>query len=99
MPLLDTLAPGSRIALVRLRSMGDCVLTTPAIRLLKEARPDLQIGVVVDARFRDVYTDNPDIACLFPPHRTALTRWRPHLVVNLHGGPRSAWITALSLAR
>ncbi len=99
MPFLDTLATGSRVALVRLRSMGDCVLTTPAIRLLKDYRPDLQIGVVVDHRFRDIYTGNPDIAHLFPPHRTALSGWRPHLTVNLHGGTRSAWITALSLAR
>ncbi len=98
MALLDTLSTGSKVALVRLRSMGDCVLTTPAIRMLKEFRPDLQIGVVVDDRFRDIYTGNPDIATLFPSTRSALLWWRPRLVVNLHGGTRSAWITALSLA-
>ncbi|MCW5966554.1 MAG: glycosyltransferase family 9 protein, partial [Bryobacterales bacterium] len=99
MALLDTLATGSRVALVRLRSMGDCVLTTPAIRLLKAFRPDLEIGVVVDDRFRDIYAGNPDIAALFSPTRAALLAWRPQLAVNLHGGPRSAWITAFSLAR
>lgn len=99
MALLNTLPSGSRVALVRLRSMGDCVLTTPAIRLLKQHRPDLEIGVVVDDRFRDIYTGNPDISALFPPHRLALLPWHPRLVVNLHGGTRSAWITALSLAR
>ena len=56
---IDQLAPGSRVAIVRLRSMGDCVLTTPAIHLLKRHRPDLKIGVVVEDRFRDVYTGNP----------------------------------------
>jgi ADP-heptose:LPS heptosyltransferase len=97
--VISQLAPGSRVAIVRLRSMGDCVLTTPAIHLLKQHRPDLEIGVVVDERFRDVYQDNPAIDALLPPTRTVLLRWRPRLVLNLHGGTRSAWMTALSLAR
>jgi ADP-heptose:LPS heptosyltransferase len=97
--VISQLAPGSRVGIIRLRSMGDCVLTTPAIHLLKQHRPDLEIGVVVEDRFRDVYAGNPDIRALLPPRRTALLRWRPVLVLNLHGGTRSAWITALSLAR
>lgn len=99
MDILSSLATGSRVALVRLRSMGDCVLTTPSIRLLKAYRPDLQIGVVVEDRFRDVYTDNPDVAVLFPASRSALLAWHPALTINLHGGTRSAWITALSFSR
>ena len=39
--VLERLSPGARVAVVRLRSMGDCVLTTPALALLKQARPDL----------------------------------------------------------
>lgn len=97
--VISQLAPGSRVGIIRLRSMGDCVLTTPAIHLLKQHRPDLEIGVVVEDRFRDVYAGNPDIRALLPPRRTALLRWRPVLVLNLHGGTRSAWITVLSLAR
>ncbi|MCL4781514.1 MAG: glycosyltransferase family 9 protein [Bryobacterales bacterium] len=96
---IDQLAPGSRVAIIRLRSMGDCVLTTPAIHLLKRYRPDLKIGVVVDDRFRDVYVGNPDIDALLAPTRGVLFRWRPRLVLNLHGGTRSAWMTALSMAR
>ena len=30
--LLERLPSGSRIAVIRLRSLGDCVLTTPALR-------------------------------------------------------------------
>ena len=42
-PTLSTrLDPGSRVAIIRLRSLGDCVLSTPAIHLLKQARPDLR---------------------------------------------------------
>ena len=45
---IDRLGHGSRVAVIRLRSLGDCVLSTPAIHLLKQARPDLEIGVVVE---------------------------------------------------
>ena len=34
-----------------------------------------------------------------PPRLGALRRWRPQLCLNLHGGGRSAWMTALSGAR
>ncbi|MCZ2156562.1 MAG: glycosyltransferase family 9 protein [Bryobacterales bacterium] len=97
--VIDQLPPGSRVALIRLRSMGDCVLTTPAIHLLKQYRPDLRIAVVVEDRFRDVYAGNPDLEVLLQPSRNALLGWRPRLALNLHGGPRSTWMTALSLAR
>ncbi|MCC6262454.1 MAG: glycosyltransferase family 9 protein [Bryobacterales bacterium] len=95
---MDQLAPGSRVAIIRLRSMGDCVLTTPAIHLLKRHRPDLKIGVVVEDRFRDVCTGNPDLDEILAPSRSVLFGWRPRMVLNLHGGTRSAWMTAFSLA-
>ena len=37
--LLERLPSGSRIAVIRLRSLGDCVLTTPALELLKAPVP------------------------------------------------------------
>ena len=40
---------------LRLRSLGDCVLTTPAIALLKQARPDLELAVVVEERFAPIF--------------------------------------------
>ena len=33
------------MAVIRLRSLGDCVLVTPALEILKRARPDLQVAV------------------------------------------------------
>ncbi len=85
--------------IVRLRSLGDCVLTTPAIHILKTARPDLEIAVMVEGRFAEIFTGNPDIAGLLPPSPVMALGFRPHLALNLHGGPRSAWLTAASLAR
>ncbi len=84
------------MSIIRLRSLGDCVLTTPAVELLKRNRPDLGIAVVVEERFRAVFEDNPDVGAILPPEIAAVRGWRPHLCLNLHGGARSAWLTALS---
>ena len=93
MNLLDRLPPGSRICLIRLRSLGDCVLTTPALSLLKSHRPDLKISVIVEPRFAPVFDGNPCV----DETREALPR--SDLVLNLHGGTRSMVLTALSRAR
>jgi len=87
------------VAIIRLRSLGDCVLTTPAIQLLKRFRPDLEVSIVVEDRFRDIFEGNPDIARILPPDLGRLRRARPQLCLNFHGGTRSAWMTALSGAR
>ena len=50
---------GARVAIIRLRSLGDCVLTTPAISLLRQSRPDLQVGVVVEEAFAPVFAAGP----------------------------------------
>ena len=97
--ILQGLPPASPVALVRLRSLGDCVLTTPALQILKQARPDLHVAVVVEDRFRPLFAGNPDVDAILPPHLGALRSWRPRLCLNLHGGTRSAWMTALSGAR
>jgi ADP-heptose:LPS heptosyltransferase len=83
---------------IRLRSLGDCVLTTPAISLLKQFRPDLQIAVVVEDAFAPVFSGNPDIDRILAPKASDVSRFRPHLAINLHGGGTSAWITLSSRA-
>lgn len=95
---LDQLPDGARCLIVRLRSLGDCVLTTPAIELLKKARPDLRIGVVVERRFRAIFEGNPNLSDLLDPDTAAIARFSPHLCVNFHGGTRSVGLTALSRA-
>lgn len=85
--------------LVRLRSLGDCVLTTPALELLGRFRPDLQIGVVVEDRFRAVYGGNPYLAAQLAPAVGEVMRFRPRLTVNLHGGTRSLVLSLASGAR
>ncbi len=78
--------------MIRLRSLGDCVLSTPALDLLKRHRPDLKLSVIVEPRFAEVFSGNPDI----DETRDSMTR--ADLVLNLHGGARSMILTALSRA-
>ena len=47
--------------MIRLRSLGDCVLTTPALALLKAHRPDLRIQIVVEPRFAAVFEGSSDV--------------------------------------
>jgi lipopolysaccharide heptosyltransferase III len=94
--VLDRLTPGSRVAIIRLRSLGDSILSTPAIHLLKQARPDLQIAVVAEERFAEVFAGNTDIAEVLTPTTRALRGFAPDLCLNLHGGTRSARLTILS---
>src|ERR1700730_12821645 len=93
MSLLDRLPSGSRIAVIRLRSLGDCVLSTPALSLLKQHRPHLKITVIVEPRFAEIFADNPDI------DETRESMTRADLVLNLHGGTRSMVLAALSRAK
>jgi heptosyltransferase-3 len=97
--VLACLPPGSKVAVLRLRSLGDCVLTTPALDILKRHRSDLRVAVVVEDRFRAIFEDNPDIDEILPPDLSALRRFHPDLCLDFHGGTRSAWMTLFSGAR
>lgn len=79
--------------MIRLRSLGDCVLTTPALALLKSHRPDLKLTVVVEPRFAPVFEGNPDLDGI----RADVCR--ADLALNFHGGTRSMWMTAATRAR
>ncbi len=91
--LLDRLPSGSRIAVIRLRSLGDCVLTTPALALLKRYRPDLKITMIVEPRFAAIFEGNADVDEIRDDACPA------DLALNLHGGSRSMWMTLATRAR
>ncbi len=92
--LLARLPSRARIAVIRLRSLGDCVLTTPALALLKAHRPDLRVRMVVEPRFAGVFEGHPDIEEIAPD-----VGRRVDMVLNLHGGSRSMWMTLASGAK
>jgi heptosyltransferase III len=97
--VLDSIGQGAHVVIVRLRSLGDCVLTTPAIHILKSHRPDVRISIVVEDRFAAIFEDNPDIASILPPGVKGVAFRRPELCINFHGGSRSLALTAASAAR
>jgi heptosyltransferase-3 len=97
--VLERLPPGARVAVIRLRSLGDCVLTTPAISLLKQARPDLRIAMVVEDAFAPVFNGNPDLEAILGPRTAEISRWRPELTLNLHGGGTSVLLTLAARSR
>lgn len=93
--LLESLPRGARVTVIRLRSLGDCVLTTPALALLKAHRPDLQIRIVVEPRFAAVFERSLDVDEI-STDLGFVNRTRPKLVLNLHGGTRSMMMTLAS---
>lgn len=98
------------ILLIRLRLIGDVVFTTPVIRALRRQFPQARLAYVVEPHAAAVVTGNPHLDELIvasapdAPRRLlrdlALARRirsnRYDLVIDLHGGPRSALLAWLS---
>jgi heptosyltransferase III len=97
--VLADLPRSARVAVIRLRSLGDCVLTVPALSILKNFRPDVGLAVVAEDRFAPVFEGNPDVAAILPPEVSALRTFRPRLCLNLHGGRRSLILSLASGAK
>ena len=109
MTVLSQLPAGATVVVIRLRSLGDTVLTTPALQLLKQARPDLRIVVVVETAYNELLHDHPHVALVLAADRTqrfwrlrtlrAIRSQQPALCLNFHGGATSVWWTLFSGAR
>ena len=96
-----------KILLVRLRLIGDVVFTTPLVRALRRTHTDAHLTYVVEPMAAPVVRNNPHLdSVIVIPKRTGLARWRDDLsfarrlraetfdiAIDLHGGPRSAWLT------
>lgn len=99
-----------RILLIRLRLIGDVVLTTPAIRALRRALPEAHLAYLVEPRAAAVVRGSPhlDDVIVAPASRglaralsdvalaRQLRRERFDVVLDLHGGPRAALLTRAS---
>lgn len=93
-----TLAFAKRVLIVRLRSLGDCVLSTPAIHLLKSTRK-CDVGVVVEPAWRAVYEGNPDLSAILDPTFRAVWDFDPDVCIDFHGGNTAARLTFFSGAK
>jgi len=95
------------ILLLRLRLIGDVVFTTPLIRALRHRYPDARLVYVVESAAAPVVSANPHLSrVIVVPHRRGWKRLaddlsvarqlraeRCDLAIDMHGGPRSAWLT------
>lgn len=111
--VLPDLPVGARILIIRLRSIGDIVLLTPALELLKQWRADLRVSILIESRFREIVEGHPGADELielragagwqkFPSQARLVREVRRRgfsLCLNLHGGPTSSFLTRLSGAR
>jgi ADP-heptose:LPS heptosyltransferase len=102
-----------RILLVRLRLIGDVVFTTPLIRAIRRHLPDAHLTYLVEPPAVPIVRGNPHLnEIVVAPRRGGLARivddvriaarlrrQRFDVAVDLHGGPRAAWLTWASGAR
>jgi predicted lipopolysaccharide heptosyltransferase III len=102
-----------RILLVRLRLIGDVVFTTPLVHALRRHYPDAHIAYLVEPSAAPVLRGNPHLNDLIvAPRRRGsgrllddlalaqrLRRERFDVAIDLHGGPRAAWLTRATGAR
>ncbi len=103
------------ILVIKLKHIGDVLLSTPAIHALKMAYPQAQIHALVSRGTEDMLAGNPDLASVIPyakPEGRGTRRWRdelrllralrglrPDLVVEMGKGDREAILGYLSGAR
>ena len=85
--------------------MGDAVLMTPALAALRAGLPDSEICLVLSEELVELFEDHPLVDRVFPlgggaidkmARARSLRRERFDAVINFHGGPTSAWLTAAS---
>jgi lipopolysaccharide heptosyltransferase II len=96
-----------KILLIRLRLIGDVVFTTPLVAALKRTLPDSRLTYLVEEHAAPIVAGNPHLAEVVVVPRTRgfarvvsdvrlaarLRRERFDAVLDLHGGPRSSWLT------
>ncbi len=102
-----------RLLMIRLRSLGDSILTLPLVEALHDWRPDLRLDVLIETSFAPVFISHPainDVLVLEEKRAGASVAWsrlgtlarvfrrRYPAVLNLHGGPTSVLFTAASCA-
>lgn len=99
-----------RICLILLRAMGDVVLTTPAVRVLKKRFPDAQIDFITNRAPAEILTGNPNLhQVIVYPYRPedvfgaikfslSMARYNYDIVIDFLGTPATALMTWCSRA-
>lgn len=97
------------ILVIRLRELGDTLLTTPLLRQLKKLNPDARIDFLTEPRSRPLLNSNPNIDDIIEWKRNTsmlttvrliyrLRRNRYDWVLDSQSMPKTALVTSLSRA-
>lgn len=100
-----------RILVCQLRQIGDVVLSTPSIILLRRKFPDAEIDVLTESKCAEVFDNNPDVSKVWAinkkelsnPLKALLFYWRVgrsdyDLIVDFQQLPRCRWVILFSNA-
>ena len=101
--------PGvQRVLIVKLRSIGDTVLTTPSLIALKRFLPDAQIDILLEDQVAPVLAGFDAVDNVIVTGKSSTGRLRTALdlrsrkydvAFNLHGGTTATFFTAASVAK
>lgn len=98
---------GKRIVVTFLMHLGDVVLTTPFLEVLRKAAPDSHITYVMDQKLQDVMKYNPyiddlvlvdkkgkhnSISGLNQVAKEIRAKGRPDILINLHPNERTSYL-------
>ncbi|NLO90443.1 MAG: glycosyltransferase family 9 protein [Elusimicrobia bacterium] len=96
----------SKILVIQLRRIGDALLASPAVKLLRAAYPQAELDFLVEPSAADVLRGNPDISELLVYDKKRPLFWlfeirrrRYDLVIDYMGNPRSGLLAFASGAR
>jgi len=99
-----------KILLIRLRRIGDVILTTPAISALRQGFPTASISYIIERPYRELVEGNPNLDKViilekkqslkdfFKLIRT-IRKENYDVILDFHGGPRASLITLFSRAK
>ena len=99
----------NNILFIRLRRIGDIIMTTPALAALRRACPNAAITYVVDEPYRELVEGHPALqriirlprklsAAEFLRRIKPLRRTKYDIVIDLHSGPRASLLTGFCRA-
>lgn len=99
-----------KILLIRLRRIGDVIMTTPAVTALRAGYPHAFISYIVETPYRELIEGNPNLDKTivlpitlsikdFIRYIRQIRKEKYDLIIDFHGGPRAFLITLLSKAK
>jgi lipopolysaccharide heptosyltransferase II len=97
-----------KILVIKLRAIGDVLLSTVVLKSLRSALPDAELDFLTERQSREVVEGNPAVSSsiIFDVRRDSsvglilkIRRKQYDLVIDLFGNPRSALIALFSRAR